>query len=322
MTLYGAAVLLVVFGLLMALLDVLLLALTKTLLARLGRRPDAILAVRSLPAGLAFIVTVFVFVPGWWSREPLNTGETASAFLLSLALLAILPLVQGGYRAVRMLVKTRARLRLWRGRSRGASSALATFEVVEVKSPDLALCVGGYLRPTIYASSDVMRSLDPEELSAALAHEVSHATTRDPLRLLWMGSCPDFLRLLRLDEPWRRAFARGCEFAADAGASRGNPEMALDLASALLKVARLRTFHPLGAEAMADVAVSPAFSSRVDLEARVEALANPSAEVGMALTRLRLWMFAVALLAFCAAGMMAAEPVHNAVEELGRLLAP
>lgn len=326
MTLYGAALLLVVFGALLAALDVLLLALTPWLLERLnrsapGRRTDAIVLIRSAPVLTAAVVAALVFLPAWWAHEPENTGETASALLLALALLSALPLLQGLFRGARMFVKTRDQLLTWRGRGRNPPRVEAPFEVLEVTGGgDLALCVGGYLRPIIYASADVIRSLDPQEFSAALAHEVSHATRRDPLRLLWLGSCPDFLRWFGLDRPWRLAFSRACEFAADAGASRGNPEVALDLASALLKVARLRTFRPLSAEALADVAVSPAFSSRVDLEARVEALANPGPEPTPAGFHPRPWMFAAALLLLCAAGALASEHVHTLTEEVGRLL--
>jgi Zn-dependent protease with chaperone function len=220
-----------------------------------------------------------------------------------------------------MFVRTRDRLRTWRDRG-NASRVHAPFEVVEVTSEDLALCVGGWLRPTIYASTDVMASLEPEEFEAALAHEVSHARRRDPLRLLWLGCCPDFLQLFRLDGAWRRAFSRSCEFAADAGASRGNPEAALDLASALLKVARMRTFRPLSVEVLADVAVSSAFSSRVDLEARVEALANPRPEAATAGAGWRPWVLAATLLLLCAGGAMASEHIHFLTEQVGRLLAP
>ena len=324
MTLHGLALLCVMFGLLLATLDLGLAALTPFLLGRLrtfapSRRATAILMVRFAPVLSAVALTLLVVVPSWWRFEPVETGETASMALLAFAGLALLPVLQGLYRGARMFVKTRDRLLLWRGRGRHAACVQAPFEVVEVKSADLALCVGGYLQPTIYASTDVITLLEPEEFSAALAHEISHANARDPLRLLWMGSCPDYLQLFRLDHPWRRAFSTACEFAADAGASRGNPEVALDLASALLKVARLRSFKPLTAEALADVAVSSAFSSRVELEARVEALADPP-EAFSSASRLHPWVFAAALLALCAASTFAYESVHALTEDVGWFL--
>jgi len=326
MTLYGAAVLLVVFGALLVVLDGLLLAATPWLLAQLSRsaagvRTDRILLIRSLPAVLAVATTFLVFLPGWWRYEPPDSGETASFFLLTLAAFSALPVVVGLYRAVRMFVRTRDRLLFWQRWGRSAAGASGSFRVVEVNSADLALCVGGYLRPTIFASTEVVKSLEPEELEAALAHEVSHARSRDPLRLLWLGSCPDFLQLLRLDDPWRRAFASASEFAADAGASHGDPEVALDLASALLKVARLRSFAMTPTEGLGDVAVSSAFSTRADLQARVEALANPDRGTVLGSAGLRPWMFVAALLVLGATGALASEPVHTLVEQVGRFLA-
>jgi Zn-dependent protease with chaperone function len=327
MTLYGAALLLAVFGLLMAALDALLLAATPLLLALCGRlmpkqRAQAILVARFAPSGLAALLTILVLLPAWCRHEPSNTGERASFGLLSLAALALLPILLGLVRAARMFLRTRNRLLLWRRQGRSTSTAQTPIEIVEVKGEDLALCVGGYLTPTIYASAPVLRSLAPREFSAAVAHEVSHARARDPLRLLWMSSCPDFLQMFRLDDAWRRGFASACEFAADAGASRGNPELALDLASALLKVARLPTLRPVAATVMIDLAVSSAFSSPGDLEARVRALVSAPCEETVEPFALRPWMFLAATVFVCVAGLVASPQVHALTEGVGRLLAP
>lgn len=328
MNFYGASVLLVVFGALLVALDLLLLALTPVVLPRLGRlapaaRTDAILLARSLPLLLASASTALAFVPAWWRHEPENTGETVSLLLFAVAVISLLPALQGAQRAARMFVKTRTRLRAWRGR--GRSAALMPhwpFEVVEVKSDDLALCVGGYLRPTIYASAEVMKSLDPAELDAALAHEVSHASQKDPLRLLWMGSCPDFLQWFGLDAPWRRAFASACEFAADERAAGGNEEVALDLASALVKVARIRTPGALTGDAALEVAVSSASSSPVDLRARVEALAAPRSVPSSVPAWLQPGAALALLVVVAALGALGSEHAHGLTESVGRLLAP
>ena len=328
MTLYGLAVLCVLFGVGLALADALLLALTPGLLRRVGdlgpaRRPAVILAARFAPLTGALSLVALVILPAWLRHEPVNSGETVSLPLLAGALLSLLPVLAGLRRGIRMFLRTRDRLRFWRRQSDAPSNALAPFEVVEVRSGDLSLCVGGYVTPTIYASTDVVRSLDPEEWRAALAHEVSHATTRDPLRRLGMEACPDFLQLLGLDKQWPLAFARACEFAADARASEGRPEVALDLASALVKVARLQSLCPERASAFVDVAVSPAFLSRIDLEARIEALANPpTRDAGADRASAVPWLLAVALIVLASLGGMASEPVHELTEVVGRFLAP
>jgi Zn-dependent protease with chaperone function len=237
------------------------------------------------------------------------------------ALASMVPLFLGFLRAARMYLRTRDYLLGWRRRGKSAGLAQSPFEVVAVPGRDVALCVGGYLRPTIYASADLMRSLDPAEFDAALAHEVSHATSRDPLRLLWMRSCPDFLQAFSLDGPWRAAFARACEFTADARAVRGNPEVALDLASALVKVARLRAAPVVVSEHGLEVAVSSAYSSPVDLRARVEALTGP----GLAEPTPARWLLPVSLVcgfSLTVLGAATSERVHGVAESVGRFLAP
>lgn len=328
MTLYGLAVLSVLFGLALAIADALLLLLTPALLRKVGdlgpaHRPSVIAAARFAPVVVALSLVSLVFLPAWLRHEPLNSGEMVSLPLAFAALVSLLPVVAGLRRGTLMFLRTRDRLRFWRGQSEPPSSARSPFEIVEVRSGDLSLCVGGYLKPTIYASTDVRRSLEPEEWQAALAHEVSHAAARDPLRRLAMEACPDFLQLLGLDEAWRRAFARACEFAADARASEGRPEVALDLASALVKVARLQSLCPESGSALVDVAVSPAFSSRIDLQARIEALANPPAdEAGADPISGAPWLMAAALIVSAGLGGFASEPVHELTEAVGRFLAP
>ena len=281
MSLYSFAVGLVLMGAALAVCDALLLICAPRLLRFLSRRPaasrpDAILLARSAPLLVSALLGVCILLPAWWRYEPVETAETVSGTLVIAAILALAPLLQGGWRAARMFLRTNDRLLLWKRRGSQKVVADTGYEVVEVRSPDLALCVGGLLTPTIYASTEVINSLDPAEWAAALAHEASHAATRDPLRLLWMASCPDFLRLFGGDQPWRRAFSSACEFAADAGASHGDQEVALDLASALLKVARIRPALFPGGDALADVALSPAFSNSADLEARIHALSTAS----------------------------------------------
>jgi hypothetical protein len=332
MTVYGITVLVVVFGVTLAAFDLVLLALTPRLLAFLSHRPfsrraESILYARSAPVIASLLFSMCVVFPAWLRFEPVESGETVSALLLNAAFLTILPIFQGARLALRMFFNTRDRLVSW-GLHGRRSRTVSDFDVVEVKSEDLALCVGGYLRPTIYASTAVLQSLGPEEFKAALAHEASHATSRDPLRLLWMGSCPDFLRLLDLDQAWRRAFSSASEFAADECASRGDRERALDLASALVKVARLRAFEAPQPGA-AEMALSSAFSNRAELEARVRALASVEgsssdgrAEGPARRPSLRPWAWLVMVLALCGAGAMAGESVHGATEAVGAFLAP
>lgn len=329
MTLYGAALLVVMLGATMAAFDLALLALTPALLRSLARVPRArrartLLIVRSAPVAAAVLLIGLVVLPAWLVHEPAATDETASPLLLLLAALSLLPFVSGLLSGVLMLLRTRERLAAWRRRAQGRRDAEGSCEVLEVSGADLALCVGGYFTPTIYASTDVVDALEPAEFDAVLAHETAHARARDPLRLLWMASCPDFLQAFGHDGAWRREFSRACEFAADASASRRGPDAALDLAAGLLKVARLRLFPASSAQALAGVAVSSAFASREDIETRVRALledapVEPEPRRG---DRSPALVALVLALALWGGGVVVSEHVHGWTEFVGSILAP
>ena len=324
MTLYGACVLAVVFGASLAAFDVVLALAGLSLRARVerlevARRADAILLLRYLPLILADVLMLGVFVPAWWRFEPTQTGEEASILLVVAAVVALLPIGHGAWRARRIYRATHDRLRVWTLDANPSRTARG-YEVLEVPHHDLGLCVGGYFKPAIYASREVLDALDPDELRAALAHETSHAHAKDPLRLLAMGGCPDFLQMFGLDGAWRRAFARACELRADAEASRGNKAMALDLASALVKVARLNGVN--GAR-LKGVALAGVSESAADLEFRVRALASSDSGVEAEGNRIAIGPWLVAAMAIVAgAGWVAGPRVHAITEQVGRFLAP
>ncbi len=63
--------------------------------------------------------------------------------------------------------------------------------------------------------------------------------SHDNLRHWLMGACPDLLVLSRAGEALTRSWLTATEEAADEAAARRTPRAALDLADALVKVARL-----------------------------------------------------------------------------------
>src|SRR5581483_7149464 len=83
----------------------------------------------------------------------------------------------------------------------------------------------------------LLDALTPDELRAALAHEVAHSTALDNFKRLAMRAVPDALSVCpasrRLEYEWMQA----AEYAADARAAR-DARTRLTLASALVKVAQ------------------------------------------------------------------------------------
>jgi len=101
------------------------------------------------------------------------------------------------------------------------------------------VAVVGSLRPRLFIARTVIETLSQEELTAALAHETGHMIARDNLKRGLLRACRDVLTLLPcgrfLDGHWSEA----AEAAADEYAASAGKGVALDLAAALVKIARL-----------------------------------------------------------------------------------
>src|SRR5262249_56091405 len=83
------------------------------------------------------------------------------------------------------------------------------------------------------------QSLTREEMAAAIADEGGHLAARDNLKRAALRACRDALAIFPCGASLDRAWAEASEAAADEHAARGESAVALDLASALIKIARL-----------------------------------------------------------------------------------
>ncbi|HZH29770.1 MAG TPA: M48 family metalloprotease, partial [Pyrinomonadaceae bacterium] len=82
--------------------------------------------------------------------------------------------------------------------------------------------------------------LTADELRAALWHEQGHLAARDNLKRTALRACRDVLMLVPAGRTLDNAWVEQSEAAADEHAARaGGAALALDLASALVKIARL-----------------------------------------------------------------------------------
>lgn len=96
-----------------------------------------------------------------------------------------------------------------------------------------AFCAG-YLQPRIYLSRGALRTLEPTELRAVLAHESHHQRRRDPLRLLAARALADSLFFIPILRRISERYAALGELAADEAAVAASGGRR-PLASALLK---------------------------------------------------------------------------------------
>ena len=108
-----------------------------------------------------------------------------------------------------------------------------------IRHPFPVVTVLGVRRPRLYVAEQVLSGLDEFERAAVIDHELAHVASRDNLRHWLLRACPDLLGLCPAGETLTRSWLQATEEAADEAAGRRTPRAALDLAAALVKVARL-----------------------------------------------------------------------------------
>jgi beta-lactamase regulating signal transducer with metallopeptidase domain len=181
----------------------------------------------------------------------------------------------------------------------GIETAIPVYAIDEL-FPMVA--VVGIVRPVLFVSARVLTECSADEVRAIVAHECAHVDARDNLKRFVLRACPDFVGI---DGVLSRAWASATEQAADAGAIASRPDCALDLAQALIRVARLTApVAPM---------LASAFYPGGSIEVRVRRLVNPPVETA-APAVLRNWVVALAAVVFVACVAFAAPAVHRAME--------
>jgi Zn-dependent protease with chaperone function len=198
---------------------------------------NALLALRLLPGLAAVWVAFGMVLPAFLVHEPRITGERIGPLGWAIPLAGL----AGGWglaRATAAMLATSRLLRSWRraGREDGRELALPV-----TRLPDLGpvAAVAGILRPRLYVSEGLRRSLTDEEWGLVRAHEAAHAASRDNLKAVVLRAAPDALGPLGAAPLLERLWARAAEQEADAAAVRSIGALPCDLAGVLLKVARL-----------------------------------------------------------------------------------
>jgi Zn-dependent protease with chaperone function len=120
------------------------------------------------------------------------------------------------------------------------SPALAGIQVKVLRDSGVAAFTWGFLRPKVYLSEGLLRSLSREETRSVLLHEAAHVRRRDPLRGMAVGILSSALWFLPVSSFLRRRFAEAMEKAADEDAVKTGVEP-LHLASILVKVAKAKS---------------------------------------------------------------------------------
>jgi Peptidase family M48 len=210
------------------------------------------LGLRVFASAAASVFVVAFFLPSYWMFEPQHVNEPLAKLLMLSALITCVSVAVGVVRGVSAWRSAARRTRAWMRNARPISlpgTTLPAFEA-DVDTPVLALV--GIVRSRLLVTRGLIAALSPDELAAAVAHEVDHARSRDNLARLVMGSLPDVLPTTSSIRTIEHRWVIASEHRADRAVAAHDPRARLELASALVKIARLMPpvpsiFEPISA---------------------------------------------------------------------------
>jgi beta-lactamase regulating signal transducer with metallopeptidase domain len=279
-------------------------------------------AVRTLPLFFAAAVTVGFALPAFLRFEPRATGEGLSLKLALLSAAGAFILTAMAIRAARVLRATASMEKRWQEQSRRSLISGSRVPVYCVDSDSSLLAVTGFFWPRVFVARKVTQALSPEELSAALAHEMAHVNYFDNLRQLALKVTrpPRWFGRLWAGNPAidDAAWSGASEVAADEAAITGGVS-ALDLAGALVKIGTMKRDTALGhlvASHLLPVAPVSALEMRV---VRLQkALDNPRETKSSRKHLSGIGLLAVTALIYLSCVNMVLPAIHEALEFLVR----
>jgi Zn-dependent protease with chaperone function len=202
-------------------------------------RARVIFALRVYPIAMSLLVVSAIIAPAYFLYEPAHTGEDVGPGLALLAFISASGVLLALWRGLSAFLATNRLVRLWKQAGEPLKHAGLPVPAFQLKHQFPVVSLVGIFRPKLFVSSLVLETLTPGELSTAIAHEFGHLLSRDNLKRSVLRACRDVLTILPSGRALDRAWAQAAEEAADERAADGHPASAVDLASALIKIARL-----------------------------------------------------------------------------------
>jgi hypothetical protein len=265
---------------------------------------------RVLPAAAAFVMAFGIALPVFFWFEPADTRETVAGTLIVTGSIGFALLARAAARGTAALRATARLRRDWLHRGRRLEGFDTPLPVYAIDEAFPAVAVIGFARPALFIADRVVRECTADEVRAMVRHECAHVSVHDNLKRLLIRACPDLPAGL-LDRAW----ACAAEEAADAAAAAEQPGCALDLASALIRVARLAPVAPAPA-------IMSAFYGGGSIESRVRRLLEDrpaAARAGIPRSMRRI--LAAALVGLLASTVALAAPaMHQAMESIVSVL--
>jgi hypothetical protein len=270
---------------------------------------------RVSPLVLTLLAVLAFCIPSYLWLEPQVSGERVGFLCMLIAVLGVaiwvpaLVRVMGAVRGTTRYIHSCER----HGRKISVPGEASPALLLADRTPVLA--VAGVFHPQLVISRGVMRGLSGKQREAALRHERAHCDAGDNFKRFLILLAPDIFPFVRTFGAMERAWSRFTEWAADDQATEGDPQRALSLASALVRVAKMGAKPRLGYLSCSLLGRDEELSQRVDRLLRpqpkpgrpvkelVPLLTGAGALIGSAVAVMMIWPASLSL-------------VHQALEQL------
>ena len=214
-------------------------------------RAEFLFAFRVAPLLLSTVFVAGFLVPAYLLHEPYGTSEVVSGKLATLAFISAVGVLLAVSRGVRSWLATRRLLKAWLNEADPITISGVSIPTFKLTHEFPVLAVVGTFRPRLFVAEQVLTTLTSDELHSAIAHEAGHLNAHDNLKRSLLRACGDALLMIPCGRSLDRAWADTSESAADEYAAQTSSSAAVNLAAALVKVARM---VPKGSRAAVPVA--------------------------------------------------------------------
>lgn len=202
-------------------------------------RAEILFVMRIGPPVIAIVAIAAFMIPSYLTYEPYATKETVSLKLGALAAISAVGVALAIWRGLRSWLATRSLLKQWLDASMPIHLEAITIPTFVLQHSFPVIAVVGAIRPRLFIASHVLDSLSEEELAAAIAHEYGHLAAQDNFKRSVMRISRAALLIIPCGRWLDRAWSEASESAADEHAAQRSSHVALNLASALVRIARM-----------------------------------------------------------------------------------
>ena len=281
-----------------------------------------IFALSVFPFAGALIFVLAFLLPAYLLYEPHKSGEVVSFKLAVLSFISLSGISVAVYRVFGTWWTTRGLVADWLKNAEPIEIENVFIPVYRLDHQFPVIAVVGMFRPRMFVAKQIFESLSPAELRAAIAHEHGHLAARDNFQRIILRISRDLL-VFPLGKTLERAWTEAAESAADEYAAQtGGNLSAINLASALIKIARIvpegaKPVMPAGAFLITDQTES--ISRRIRHLLELSETNHQSAKASWLASTISSRIFPVALIAllvFLGTDQKFLEQIHDVTEKI------